>query len=173
MLLTRKKIGHETLPNNPPTIISKGMIIIGDMACKGDVKVDGHITGNVTSTGKIIIGPEGKIYGTIMASTIMVEGAIEGKIECAGVLSLKDKACVIGDVVFDTIEVDFGAELKGNFSKLEIQKIKHKIEENRKSYVNLKENRTKLHVIKNNSKEIRDSSDDEKEPDINEKLVWT
>lgn len=174
MFGARKNIEDESPQISTPSFISKGMIILGDVSCSGDVKVDGHITGNITTSGRIVIGSEGKILGTIMGSTIVVQGTVDGRIECAGPLSLKDKACVIGDVVYDTLEVDFGVELKGNLSRLEIQKIKLKIEENSKSWENLKEDKGRLLVIKNNSEFKNDSGEDwKKKREINEKYDWT
>ena len=46
-------------------IISNGTDITGDIKSNGDIRIDGSLTGNLSTKGKVVIGPTGKVSGDI------------------------------------------------------------------------------------------------------------
>ena len=50
--------------------IVEGTIITGDIITKADFRLDGILTGNFTSEGKIVIGPTAAVLGDIICKSI-------------------------------------------------------------------------------------------------------
>ena len=60
--------------------VEKSTIIVGELKSKSDIRIDGSLDGNVETEGKVIIGKDGKVKGTIMCQTADVEGEVQWKI---------------------------------------------------------------------------------------------
>ncbi|MFY7743648.1 MAG: bactofilin family protein [Flavobacterium sp.] len=90
--------------------IVEGTIIKGDISSSADFRLDGHLIGNFTSKGKIVIGPSGSIKGDIVCKNADIEGKFDGKIQVLEILSLKSKAVIRGEVICGKLAVEPGAE---------------------------------------------------------------
>lgn len=95
------------------TIIATGTEIKGDISSKGDIRVDGTLAGNITTTGKIIIGPGGHVKGDIEAATADVLGRITGNIKVAELLFLKGSCEINGNIYTGQLQVDATASFNG------------------------------------------------------------
>lgn len=89
--------------------ISKKTIIKGDITSEGDFRIDGILEGELVTSGKVIIGPGGKVSGTIKCISADVEGVFDGHLEVKHVLSLKPSAKVTGVVFMESLNVEPGA----------------------------------------------------------------
>jgi cytoskeletal protein CcmA (bactofilin family) len=90
--------------------IVEGTSINGNIISPADFRLDGHLTGNFQSKGKLVIGPAGQIKGDIICKNADIEGRFEGKIQVLETLNIKAKAIIIGDVVCGKLSVEPGAE---------------------------------------------------------------
>ncbi|WP_375238108.1 polymer-forming cytoskeletal protein [Aurantibacter sp.] len=90
-------------------IIAKKTQITGDFISEGDIRIDGIIEGNVKTTGKVVVGAEGKIIGTLESSCAYFEGSFQGDMKIAGLLTLKSAAKIEGDVITEKLAVEPGA----------------------------------------------------------------
>ena len=101
---------------NTPTInlISTGTDIIGDIKSNGDIRIDGSLTGNLNTKGKVVIGPTGKVKGEIICKNSEVAGIIEGKIMVGQLLNLKASSKIVGDIVTVKLSIEPGAVFSGN-----------------------------------------------------------
>lgn len=90
--------------------IVEGTIIKGDIISHADFRLDGELTGNFQSNGKIVIGPAGKVIGDIICKNADIEGKFSGKIQVAEILNIKSKASIHGEVVCGKLSVEPGAE---------------------------------------------------------------
>jgi cytoskeletal protein CcmA (bactofilin family) len=95
------------------TIIATGTEIKGNIESKGDIRVDGTLTGNLRTAGKIIIGPGGVVNGDIDANTAEVLGQINGKVKIAELLYLKGTCEVNGNIYTGQLQVDATAAFNG------------------------------------------------------------
>ena len=66
--------------NTTINLISNGTDITGDIKSNGDIRIDGSLTGNLNTKGKVVIGPTGKVKGEVICKNSEVSGIIEGKI---------------------------------------------------------------------------------------------
>lgn len=89
--------------------IAYGTKIIGDLTSEGDFRIDGTVEGNVKTTGKIFVGKEGYIKGTLQGTDAYFEGKFSGKLSLGGTLTLKSTAFIEGEVVVGKLAVEPGA----------------------------------------------------------------
>jgi len=66
--------------NTTINLISNGTDITGDIKSNGDIRIDGSLTGNLNTKGKVVIGPTGKVKGEVICKNSEISGIIEGKI---------------------------------------------------------------------------------------------
>ena len=94
-------------------LISCGTEIVGDINSAGDIRIDGGLTGNVSTKGKIVIGPTGKIIGEITCKNSEISGIIEGKISVGQLLNLKASSKITGDIITSKLSIEPGAIFSG------------------------------------------------------------
>jgi cytoskeletal protein CcmA (bactofilin family) len=94
-------------------LIGNGTSITGDITSNGDVRIDGVLKGNLTITGKLVVGPSGNIEGNISCQNADISGEIHGKINVKELLTLKSTAKLLGDFVTERIVIENGALFTG------------------------------------------------------------
>lgn len=102
--------------NNPNIINRIGVLtkIIGDINTEADIRIDGSLKGNLSTTGKLIIGSKGKIEGDIICTNAEIEGVFEGKINVSELLTLKSTSSLSGEVTTGQLMIETGANFSGN-----------------------------------------------------------
>jgi cytoskeletal protein CcmA (bactofilin family) len=91
----------------------EGTQITGDITSEGNIRIDGELKGNLTTTGKLVIGKNGKVEGNIICSNADIEGAIIGTIKVDGLLVIKNTANLTGDISTHKIKIDEEAVFNG------------------------------------------------------------
>ena len=84
--------------NTSHNVIAKDTIVKGEIITKGDFRIDGTIEGEIKSEGRIIIGGEGKLIGTIDAVNVDIMGTVEGEVKAKDTLSLKSTGKIRGKI---------------------------------------------------------------------------
>lgn len=100
--------------NNAINLIGNGTSIKGDITSNGDIRIDGTLTGNLITKGKVVIGASGKVKGEIQCKNADIEGNIEGKISVDELLTLKSSSLIQGDIITKKIAIEPGAKFTGN-----------------------------------------------------------
>jgi cytoskeletal protein CcmA (bactofilin family) len=95
-------------------LISNGTDITGDVKSSGDIRIDGSLTGNLNTKGKVVIGQTGKVSGEVICKNSEVSGTIEGKIAVNQLLILKASSKIFGDIVTSKLSIEPGAVFSGN-----------------------------------------------------------
>lgn len=90
-------------------IIAQGTKIVGDLNSEGDIRIDGRVEGNIKTTGKVAVGKNGKIKGTLQGTDAIFDGNFDGKLALSGTLTLKSTAHIEGEVVVGKLAVEPGA----------------------------------------------------------------
>jgi cytoskeletal protein CcmA (bactofilin family) len=99
--------------NTTINLISAGTDIIGDVKSSGDIRIDGTLSGNLNTKGKVVIGPTGKVKGEVICKNSEVAGVIEGKIIVGQLLNLKASSKIYGDIVTSKLSIEPGALFSG------------------------------------------------------------
>jgi len=89
--------------------IEKGTSIKGNIKSKTDIRLDGELDGNVSTSGKVIIGREAVVKGKIQCEQLDIEGQFTGELVARGILNLKGTAVLEGTVSIGKLIVDSGA----------------------------------------------------------------
>ena len=94
--------------------IVEGTTIKGNIMSMADFRLDGELTGNFSSKGKIVIGPAGSVAGDIICKNADIEGRFNGRIEVTEVLNIKAKAHIKGEVIVGRLSVEPGADFSAS-----------------------------------------------------------
>ncbi len=99
------------------TLIGAGTTLVGDVAFRGGLHVDGEVRGNVVGqndgTTLFSISPDGRIEGSVDASEVIVNGAVDGDVIARDRVELGPTARVTGNVMYGLIQMAIGAEVNG------------------------------------------------------------
>lgn len=99
-----------------PTIISKDLIIEGEVSSAGVLEVEGTIKGNIK--GNIVVLREsGSIFGEVIAESISIRGNFNGKVR-SNSINISGKAKVSGEIEYNTLSVEDGACIDGQFKRM-------------------------------------------------------
>ena len=91
--------------------ISRGTTFTGDVSSDGDFRIDGTMNGNITTTGRIVVGSGAEVYGDVKCLAAEIEGVVEGKLDVEDVLSVKSTGVIRGELATSRIAVELGAVL--------------------------------------------------------------
>lgn len=95
------------------TIVS-GTHIEGTINAKSDLRIDGHVEGTINTSGRLIIGPTGKVQGDAQCQNAVVEGTFRGNLTVTEILDVRDSANVVGEIKTGKLLVQNGAVFSGN-----------------------------------------------------------
>ena len=90
-------------------VIAKNSTFVGEISSDGDFRVDGILEGTLKTKGKVIIGVDGFIKGTIEATNAEIEGKFSGQLSIANILTIKATANISGDIVVGKLSIEPGA----------------------------------------------------------------
>lgn len=96
---------------------NRGVLVIGeDTILKGDIKncreieVYGYVEGTLEA-GRVVVHPDGRLYGTIRAETAEIKGELQGDIRIKQLISIRQSGTVAGNVKYGRLAMEEGAEL--------------------------------------------------------------
>ena len=92
-------------------VIESSTKIVGEIVSKADFRIDGVVEGNITTTGKVVVGKSGKISGKLNCSNADVSGSISGHIQISETLSLMSESYIQGDITTAKLSVEEGAQV--------------------------------------------------------------
>ncbi len=104
---------NQNLDASSVNLIGNGTKIVGDIQSAGDVRIDGLLTGNIVTTGKFVLGPNGVVDGNVTSGNADISGEIKGKVNISEMLSLKASAKVSGDIITGKLAIEPGAIFTG------------------------------------------------------------
>jgi cytoskeletal protein CcmA (bactofilin family) len=109
--------GKTNKPSPIDSLIGVGSTITGDIEFTGGLRIDGHVIGDIRSTGDkpgtLVLSEMAKIEGEIEVDHVVVNGTVAGTVRAKEYLELLPKARVTGDVSYKTIEIHVGAVIMG------------------------------------------------------------
>lgn len=88
----------------------------GEILSEGDFRIDGILDGSIKTKGKVVVGKEGSIKGSVTCASADVEGKINGNLFVSQTLSLRSTSIIDGDVVIGKLIVESGATFNASCS---------------------------------------------------------
>lgn len=113
-------------------IIAQSTKITGDIVSEGAFRIDGAVEGTLKTPGKVVVGKNGVIKGTLEGANADFEGKFSGKLFLSGTLTLKSTAVIEGEVVVNKLAVEPGAtfnatcSMKGSVKELKGERTSEK-----------------------------------------------
>jgi cytoskeletal protein CcmA (bactofilin family) len=112
----QKKFGAITSSlKSTPTIIARDLTIEGQLKSTGIVEIEGIVKGTVNGNS-VILREEGFVEGLVYAEFLNIRGRFEGTIKAKNI-TVSSKAKIIGDIEYDSLAVEDGASIDGQFKK--------------------------------------------------------
>ena len=111
---------YTEIDSNTINLLSTGTTINGDITSNSDIRIDGILTGNLSTKGRLVIGESGKIKGEISCKNADISGVVEGSIVVAELLTLKATSVISGDIVIGKLAVEPGCKFNGSCKMEEI-----------------------------------------------------
>lgn len=96
----------------PPSVISAGLKVTGNLESDGEIQVDGTVEGDVRGHG-VTVGDGATVKGAVYGETVQLAGSIEGRIEARSV-TVNATGHMEGDIVHERLQVESGAYVDGH-----------------------------------------------------------
>jgi cytoskeletal protein CcmA (bactofilin family) len=94
--------------------LTSGSKIIGTIITDSDIRVDGTIEGDVKCSGKMVIGEQGLVKGTVECQSAEIMGTLDGKINVKYTLALRATSRLKGEINTQTLMVEPNAIFNGS-----------------------------------------------------------
>ncbi|GAB4261714.1 MAG: hypothetical protein Kow0027_29250 [Saprospiraceae bacterium] len=88
----------------------------GKLKTTSDIRIDGHLKGELRCEAKVIIGTQGSVDGTVKCKNAVIEGKFNGNLDVKELLHIKESANVTGDVRYGKLVVQAGAVISGTYN---------------------------------------------------------
>lgn len=108
-----QKVDKTEASTSSINLLGAGTSIVGDINSNGDMRIDGTLKGNVSISGKLVVGSSGIIEGTVSCKNAEIQGEIKGKLSVTESLSLKSTAKILGDIITNKITIEPNALFTG------------------------------------------------------------
>ncbi len=99
------------------SVIGTDLNVIGNLQSKGEIQIEGQVQGDLLAS-RIVIGPNAKITGGLVADDIVVHGTVQGSIRGLRV-TLQSNSRVEGDVFHQSLAIEQGAYFEGKSRRSE------------------------------------------------------
>ena len=107
----------QTKPKPPPSLLSSGLTIQGNVISGGDIQIEGTIEGDVRAH-LLTVGESATVKGEVSADDVVINGRVVGRVRGLK-LHLTSTAKVEGDIVYKTIAIEPGANFEGSAQRQE------------------------------------------------------
>ena len=107
--------------------VGNGTVLTGETNFQAMLRVDGHLTGKVTSqNGTLIIGSTGRVDANILVAVAQVNGTVNGDIVATEKIELGRTARVLGNIQAPRLVIEDGAILEGNCTMMKAREASEK-----------------------------------------------
>ena len=95
------------------TLIDRDVTLVGEIVSEENIRLRGRVEGNVSTSGSVVIEPQGSVLGDITAENLIVEGSVEGKVVVARKFELRPTGRMRGDIRASVVAIAEDAFLQG------------------------------------------------------------
>jgi cytoskeletal protein CcmA (bactofilin family) len=101
--------------------IGKHLTVTGKLTFEGTVRIDGRFTGEIDSTGTLIVGDEGVVEAKIKVDAIVITGEVRGEINAASKIELRKPCKMYGNLKTPNLIIGEGVVFEGNCEMGDLQ----------------------------------------------------
>jgi cytoskeletal protein CcmA (bactofilin family) len=107
--------------------VGNGTSLTGEASFRGMLRIDGHLTGRVTSAdGTLLVGTNGQVDADIEVAVATINGTVNGDIIASERLELGRAAHVKGNVQTPSLMIEQGAIFEGSCRMLQLKEAREK-----------------------------------------------
>src|SRR5256886_15811119 len=94
-------------------LLGPGSVVEGKLGFKGQVRIEGTFTGEITTTDLLIVGETAKVSANINCGSVVVNGEVIGNIKASDSIELHKPARVKGDLAAPALSIEKGVVFEG------------------------------------------------------------
>ena len=94
-------------------IIGEGSVLKGNLSSSGNVRLEGKVIGDLSSSSKVACGETSVVDGNVVAENAEIAGKVTGKVTVDELLILKSTASIHGDISTSNLIIESGANFNG------------------------------------------------------------
>jgi cytoskeletal protein CcmA (bactofilin family) len=114
-LTESESLAREIKEGNLSGFVGGGTLVTGEANFKALMRVDGHLSGRITSTsGTLIVGANGKVDANIEVAIAVIHGTVNGDIIATQRLELGRAAKLNGNIQTASLVIEQGALFEGS-----------------------------------------------------------
>src|SRR5215204_1208241 len=99
--------------------VGNGTVLTGETSFQAMLRIDGHLTGKISSEGgTLIVGSSGRVDANVAVASAVISGTVNGDIVATEKLELTRTARVIGNIQAPRLVIDDGAIFEGGSTML-------------------------------------------------------
>lgn len=99
--------------NETETVIAQSVRVEGDFISEGNMRIEGTVSGSVTTERDLLVGEAAKITANVIAKNGIISGELHGNLRIGERLELTSTAKVYGDIQAKVLAVAPGATMRG------------------------------------------------------------
>lgn len=108
-------VARELKEGNLSGFVGSGTVVTGEANFKALMRVDGHLSGRISSTsGTLIVGANGKVDANIEVATATIQGTVNGDIIASQRLEIGRAGKVNGNIQTPCLVIEQGALFEGS-----------------------------------------------------------
>jgi cytoskeletal protein CcmA (bactofilin family) len=108
-------IARELKEGNLSGFVGSGTVVTGEANFKALMRVDGHLSGRISSTsGTLIVGANGKVDANIEVAVATIQGTVNGDIIASQRLEIGRAGKVNGNIQTPSLVIESGALFEGS-----------------------------------------------------------
>ncbi len=96
------------------TIVSAGMRIDGDLKSNGSIRIDGIVSGKVTTSQDLTVGTGAQIDADVLALNATIAGIIKGNVTIKNSLNILETGKILGNISCASLSIREGGFFNGN-----------------------------------------------------------
>lgn len=96
--------------------LTAGSKIIGTIIADSDIRIDGTLEGDLQCKGKVVIGEQGTIKGSVICQNAEIMGKLDGKIATDDTFALRATGTLSGELKTRTLIIEPNAQFNGTCS---------------------------------------------------------
>ena len=105
--------GEQNQEKNLETVIGKSVKVEGNFNGRGDVVVEGEVSGTLVTENNLRVGPQAKIKAEVKAKEIYLSGEIRGNVVAVEKMEMTESAKLVGNLETKNIIIASGAFFNG------------------------------------------------------------
>ena len=96
--------------------LDQGSRVEGELRFRDTFRIDGQVTGKVSSDGELMVGDSGSVDGEIAVAAVFISGSVKGHVRASRRVEISAKGRVVAEIETPALVIEEGAFFEGKCS---------------------------------------------------------